>query len=369
MHPNSQDGSAGGAEGGAEGGGPHPLDIPSIIQEESHEDSFELRDSTGSDDNTLRLDGSQERMENDPSWSRQNSVSLKEWDIPFEDIIVMEKIGDGRFGTVHRAQWHGAVAIKILKEDYLDNEAFKVEVATFKKTRHENVVLFMGACIVPQAIVTSLCKGNTLFTHIHVRKDRFNLTKTTMVAQQISLGMGYLHARSITHKDLKTKNIFLENGKVIITDFGLFSATKLEYHPRLGLAVPKGWLAYLAPEIMQSLTPVPPEHRDSLPFTKKSDIFAFGTVWYELLCSEMPFKNQPPEAIIFQVGRGMKQSLANLQAARDVKEILMTCWSYDFNVRPDFSQILQQLEKLPLKRLARSPSHPVQLSRSAESVF
>ena len=40
-------------------------------------------------------------------------------------------------------------------------------------------------------------------------------------------GMGYLHAKAIVHKDLKTKNIFLENGKVVITDFGLFTVTKV----------------------------------------------------------------------------------------------------------------------------------------------
>ena len=45
----------------------------------------------------------------------------------------------------------------------------------------------------------------------------------------------------------------------------------------------------------------------------------FSTVWYELLCGEWPFKGQPPEAIIWQVGKGMKQTLANLQASRDVK--------------------------------------------------
>jgi kinase suppressor of Ras 2 len=39
--------------------------------------------------------------------------------------------------------------------------------------------------------------------------------------------MGYLHAKGIIHKDLKTKNIFLETGKVVITDFGLCNATKL----------------------------------------------------------------------------------------------------------------------------------------------
>lgn len=42
-------------------------------------------------------------------------------------------------------------------------------------------------------------------------------------------------------------------------------------------------------------------------------------MWYELLCGEWPFKGQPPEAIIWQVGKGMKQPLANLQASRDVK--------------------------------------------------
>ena len=37
--------------------------------------------------------------------------------------------------------------------------------------------------------------------------------------------------------------------------------------------------------------------------------------------------------------------------------------------RPDFSSLVQTLERLPKKRLARSPSHPIHLSRSVESVF
>uniref|UniRef100_A0A182N9Z2 Uncharacterized protein n=1 Tax=Anopheles dirus TaxID=7168 RepID=A0A182N9Z2_9DIPT len=327
---------------------------------------------SSSDRTPIRLDSTEER-DHESSWPRQNSLSLKEWDIPYDDLHLKEKIGNGRFGTVHRALWHGDVAVKLLKEDYVADErtleAFKLEVATFKKTRHENVVLFMGACMKPPrlAIVTSLCKGNTLFTHIHLRKDKFNLNRTTLVAQQISQGMGYLHARGIVHKDLKTKNIFLENGKVIITDFGLFSATKLLYCD-LGLGIPGGWLCYLAPELMRNLTPYRPIEGD-LPFSKASDIFAFGTVWYELLCGEFPFKSQPAESIIWQVGRGMKQTLANLQASRDVKDILIQCWSYHTDDRPDFAKLLTQLERLPKKRLARSPSHPVQLSRSAESVF
>ena len=76
--------------------------------------------------------------------------------------------------------------------DYLDDEkrldAFKLEVATFRKTRHQNLVLFMGACMNPKsfAIVTSLSKGMTLYTHIHLRKDKFTMNKTSIIAQQIS---------------------------------------------------------------------------------------------------------------------------------------------------------------------------------------
>lgn len=337
--------------------------------------------STDSERTPVRVDSQDSQVSDgeavDRSWPRQNSLSMREWDIPFDELKIGEPIGTGRFGTVYRGNWHGDVAIKVLNMDYLDDEktleAFKLEVAIFRKTRHENLVLFMGACMkLPRlAIVTSMCKGMTLYTHIHLCKDKFNMNKTTIVAQQISQGMGYLHARGIVHKDLKSKNIFLENGKVIITDFGLFSVTKLCFGNRKGngLNIPPGWLCYLAPEIIRSLRVRQKHDEEELPFTKASDVYAFGTVWYELLCGEWPLKAQPPEAIIWQVGVGMKQSLANLQASRDVKDILMLCWSYLPGERPDFTCLLKTLEKLPKKRLARSPSHPIHLSRSAESVF
>lgn len=327
--------------------------------------------STDSERTPVRLDSTEER--DSMPWPRQNSLSLKEWDIPYDDLRLLEQLGKGRFGTVHRALWHGDVAVKLLKEDYLDDErtleAFKLEVAIFKKTRHENVVLFMGACMKPPrlAIVTSLCKGKTLYTHIYVCRDKFNLNKATMVAQQISQGMGYLHARGIVHKDLRTKNIFLENGKVIITDFGLFSAKKLLYCDR-GVEVQENWLCYLAPELMRGLKPQRVADED-LCFSRASDVYAFGTVWYELLCGEFPYRKVPAESVIWQVGRGMKPTLANLQAPRDVKDILMVCWAFQADDRKDFAALLGLLERLPKKRLARSPSHPVQLSKSAESVF
>jgi len=366
---------------------------PHVDTVKSNDSDKTLSGSSDSIGTAYRLDSqdSTTSVEGDgaSTWSSGRQMSIREWDIPFEELQISDKIGTGRFSTVHKGNWHGDVAIKFLemenKEDESTLEAFKLDVATFRKTRHENLILFMGACMKPPrlAIVTSLCKGNTLYTHLHLRKDKIFMNKIIQIAQHITLGMGYLHHKGIVHKDLKTKNIFLENGRAIITDFGLVNVAQRlcsrHKHPSESsshlssqeyMSIPAGWLCYLAPELIRELRVVQQQTRgEDLPFTQASDVYAFGTVWYELLTSEWPWKHQHPETIVWQAGRGIKPSLANLQANRDVKDILVQCWRYDPDQRPDFSSLLQTLEKIPKKRLARSPSHPIHLSRSAESVF
>jgi len=75
--------------------------------------------------------------------------------------------------------------------------------------------------------------------------------KVIIIAQQIAQGMGYLHHKGIIHKVIR----------------------ELKVHQ---------------------------QQSEDLHFTRASDIYAFGTVWYELLTGEWPWKEQPPEAIIWQ---------------------------------------------------------------------
>lgn len=96
---------------------------------------------------------------NFPRKASQTSIFLQEWDIPFEQLEIGEMIGKGRFGKVFHGRWHGEVAIRLIDIER-DNEdqlkAFKREVMAYRNTRHENVVLFMGACMSPPhlAIIT-----------------------------------------------------------------------------------------------------------------------------------------------------------------------------------------------------------------------
>ncbi|XP_035303418.1 kinase suppressor of Ras 1 isoform X5 [Cricetulus griseus] len=301
----------------------------------------------------------------------QTSVYLQEWDIPFEQVELGEPIGQGRWGRVHRGRWHGEVAIRLLEMDGHNQDhlkLFKKEVMNYRQTRHENVVLFMGACMNPPhlAIITSFCKGRTLHSFVRDPKTSLDINKTRQIAQEIIKGMGYLHAKGIVHKDLKSKNVFYDNGKVVITDFGLFgiSGVVREERRENQLKLSHDWLCYLAPEIVREMTPGRDE--DQLPFSKAADVYAFGTVWYELQARDWPFKHQPAEALIWQIGsgEGVRRVLASVSLGKEVGEILSACWAFDLQERPSFSLLMDMLEKLP--KLNRRLSHPGHFWKSAD---
>ncbi|XP_067377074.1 kinase suppressor of Ras 2 isoform X5 [Channa argus] len=310
---------------------------------------------------------------NFPRKASQTSIFLQEWDIPFEQLEIGEMIGKGRFGKVFHGRWHGEVAIRLIDIER-DNEdqlkAFKREVMAYRNTRHENVVLFMGACMSPPhlAIITSLCKGRTLYSVVRDAKVVLDVNKTRQIAQEMVKGMGYLHAKGILHKDMKSKNVFYDNGKVVITDFGLFTISGVL---RAGsrredkLRIPNGWLCHLAPEIIQQLSPDTEE--DKLPFSKQSDVFAFGTIWYELHAREWPYKSQPAEVIIWQIGSGMKPNLAQTGMGKEISDILLLCWAFKQDERPSFSKLVDLLEKLPKRN--RRLSHPGHFWKSAELIL
>nr|XP_015816570.2 kinase suppressor of Ras 1 isoform X3 [Nothobranchius furzeri] len=301
----------------------------------------------------------------------QTSVYLQEWDIPFEQLDLGELIGKGRWGRVHKGRWHGEVAIRLLEIDGNNQDhlkLFKKEVMNYRQTRHENVVLFMGACMAPPhlAIITSFCKGRTLYSVVRDSKHNLDINKTRQIAQEIVKGMGYLHAKGIVHKDLKSKNVFHDTNKVVITDFGLFGISGVVQEGRREnkLKLPHGWICYLAPEIVRKMSPG--NNEDRLPFSTAADVYAFGTIWYELQARDWPITNQHIEATIWQVGsgEGIKKILSETNLGKEVTDILSACWAYDLRERPTFTQLADMLEKLP--KLNRRLSHPGHFWKSAE---
>ncbi|CAF3283429.1 unnamed protein product [Rotaria socialis] len=305
--------------------------------------------------------------EADPEKRNLNlSTSIQDWVIVYNNIKMIEEVRRSS-GTLMKAHWHGELAVRIIKPDPKLSEVeflnlFRNQVFRLRKVRHEHLNLYTGVCIESPnfAIASNWIRGSTLFEMIHIRNDVIPLNLAVNYAAQIAQAMSYLHEKSINHMSLRTSNIFIQNNRIILTDYGLVPLSKCyRYNDQPCIIAPRGWLSYLAPELIRKLDPR--NEQTLLRHTPQTDVYAFGTVWYELLFREFPFSKQPPEYIIWRAGNSLKQPLSSVHISKNAKDIINQCWSFVADDRPDFAMLCKSLTKMPGKRaLVRSPSTPLQ---------
>ena len=121
----------------------------------------------------------------------------------------------------------------------------------------------------------SWIRGLNLFEMIHIRNDLVPLNLAVNYAAQITQAMSYLHEKSINHMSLRTSNIFIQNNRIILTDYGLVPLSKCyRYNEQPAIVAPRGWLSYLAPELIRQLDPH--DEQRLLQYTPQTDVYAFG---------------------------------------------------------------------------------------------
>uniref|UniRef100_A0A673KYL1 non-specific serine/threonine protein kinase n=1 Tax=Sinocyclocheilus rhinocerous TaxID=307959 RepID=A0A673KYL1_9TELE len=286
--------------------------------------------------------------------------SSDDWEIPEGQITLGQRIGSGSFGTVYKGKWHGDVAVKMLNVTAptpQQLQAFKNEVGVLRKTRHVNILLFMGYTTKPQlAIVTQWCEGSSLYHHLHIIETKFEMIKLIDIARQTAQGMDYLHAKSIIHRDLKSNNIFLhEDLTVKIGDFGL-ATVKSRWSGSHQFEQLSGSILWMAPEVIRL--------QDKNPYSFQSDVYAFGIVLYELMSGALPYSNiNNRDQIIFMVGRGyLAPDLSKVRSncPKAMKRLMADCLKKKREERPLFPQILASIELLAhsLPKIHRSASEP-----------
>ncbi|XP_060524642.1 raf homolog serine/threonine-protein kinase Raf [Cylas formicarius] len=286
--------------------------------------------------------------------------SIEDWEIPADEILVGTRVGSGSFGTVYKAHWHGPVAVKTLNvkiPTVAQLQAFKNEVAVLRKTRHVNILLFMGCVSKPQlAIVTQWCDGSSLYKHLHVLETKFLLFTLIEIGRQIAQGMEYLHAKNIIHRDLKSNNIFLHDDLTVkIGDFGLATA-KTRWSGSQQYHQPTGSILWMAPEVIRM--------QEDNPYSFQSDVYAFGIVMFEMLTGQLPYSHiNNKDQILFMVGRGyLKPDLSKLRTdtPNALRRLTEQCIKFNRDERPLFSQIHASLENLLRNqpKISRSASEP-----------
>ena len=182
------------------------------------------------------------------------------------------------------------VAIKILKEEYTDNESFltrfRVEARHTALLNHPGIagVFDYGEEQGSAYLVMELVPGPPLSTIIE-RERKLEVDRTLSLIAQTARALAAAHEHGLVHRDVKPGNILvMPSGVVKITDFGI--ARLADQVPLTATGQVMGTAQYLAPE--QATGQVA---------TGSSDIYALGVIGYECLAGRRPFTGESQIAI------------------------------------------------------------------------
>ena len=210
---------------------------------------------------------------------------------------IRSPLGAGGMGEVYRARdtrLDREVAIKVLPESVTSDpdrlHRFEQEARAAAALNHPNIlaVYQMATHEGVSYMVTELLEGETLRERL--RRGPIPLRKAIDYGVQIAHGLAAAHDKGIVHRDLKPENLFVtKDGRVKILDFGLAKlgpakdasprSRKPRYSSKPNLALVMGTVGYMSPEQVRGRTA---DHR--------SDIFAFGTILYEMVTGKQTFR-------------------------------------------------------------------------------
>jgi Tol biopolymer transport system component len=207
---------------------------------------------------------------------------------PYE---IVSAIGAGGMGEVYRARdtrLDRDVAVKVLPEAFAEDgdrlSRFEREAKAVAALSHPNILAIhdTGSHAGRMFVVTELLEGETL--RARLQQGPMPVRKATEVATQIARGLAAAHDKGIIHRDLKPENVFLlKDGQVKVLDFGLarmIPTGAAETMP--GVTDPgtvMGTVGYMAPEQVRG------QIADG-----RADLFALGTVLYEMLTGNRAFQ-------------------------------------------------------------------------------
>lgn len=207
---------------------------------------------------------------------------------------ISSKLGEGGMGEVWRAtdtKLGRDVAIKVLPELFASDPdrmaRFIREAQVLASLNHPNIAAIYG--VEERALVMELAEGPTLAERI--AQGALPVDEAIAIAQQIAEGLEYAHERGIVHRDLKPANIKITiEGRVKLLDFGLAKAMSPELAAGSPVSSPTLTMrATMAGVILGTAAYMSPEQARGHAIDKRSDIWSFGVVLYEMLTGRRLF--------------------------------------------------------------------------------
>ncbi len=256
---------------------------------------------------------------------------------------ILEVIGSGGMAVVYKARCHRLnrlVAIKILKEDNLEDEDFRrrfhAESQAVAMLSHPNIVSVfdVSSSIMADYIVMELIEGISLKQYME-KKGTLNWKETLHFAIQIAKALEHAHSRGIVHRDIKPHNVMvLKNGSVKVTDFGI------------ARMMSKG--NTLTKEALGSVHYISPEQAKGGRVDTRSDIYSLGVVMYEMMTGRPPYDGDSPVSVAIKHidGGAIMPSVLNPNIPGGLEQIIMKAMAHEIDKRYDSaSQMLADMDE------------------------
>ena len=292
--------------------------------------------------------------------------------IPPNDLTFLRVLGKGGCGEVHLAEskTFGKVAVKktLLEGDEQIMKEFLNEAELLSKMKSPNIIGFFGTTKYQggECLVIEYAPNGTLFHFLELlRKKNLELTfswdKRYKMAQDITRGLLLMHSQGVLHRDMKSLNVLLDKDMTAkISDFGLSEIKTRSQTISTNLYVPNnvfGSLLWKAPETFS---------KDN-PYTNKADIYALGTIFWEIASCQVPYDKWEQQQILFHVFSGKRLGIPSTCPV-GFKELIEYCWSHEPKQRPSasdlFDRISQLIAKIPNINTEQFTSSNLQLSGS-----
>ena len=200
--------------------------------------------------------------------------------------LIQSLVGVGGMANVYRGvdEKNGnAIAVKVLKEEFLDNEElvrrFKNESKAISILDHPNIVKVYDVSVTDrlQYIVMEYVDGITLKEYLKQRGGALTWKETVHFATQVLRALQHAHSKGIIHRDVKPQNIMLlADGSIKMMDFGIARFSRAQSQTVSDKAI--GSVHYISPEQAKG------DRTDA-----RTDIYSVGVMLYEMLSGRLPF--------------------------------------------------------------------------------
>lgn len=259
---------------------------------------------------------------------------------------LVDTLGTGGMGIVYKA-FHimnksSSVAIKVIREEYaqdpVQRRRFLHEAILIDQLDHPHIIKVFerGEYEGRLYMAMELIEGQSLAAFLE-REQHVPLDQCLTIMLQLSETIRAIHAKGVLHRDLKPDNIMLvthqDNEQYVkLLDFGLARNQSLTHLTETG-------------EIIGTLFYLPPEQFSRRSFDQRSDIYALGVIFYELITLERPFWAEQPLELIRQILEQTPLEPVSLRADLevDLNGLIMSMISKEPDKRPSIEAILDTL--------------------------